>query len=284
MQILDSTYFGKYYFEVASVLRESLFLSSLLLNSEAWVNYTEKDIRILEQCDEMLLGKILECEANTSNALKYLELGIVPIRFEIMRRKLAFLWYILKQEKTYMMYKMLEATRENMVKNDFVQTCIKYLKTLDIDLSFEEIVNLSDSRFKKLLKENTKIAAFNYLTKEKCKQQKIMNIKYDKLEIQEYLLCGDRNIEVSKLIFKARGLNLDIKTQKKWKYSDRLCSGCQIMDESGDEILFCKSFGENIEKIAYSWFFSESVSDQIEVAKLMKKKLKERDKLIEEIT
>ena len=85
------------------------------------------------------------------------------------------------------MYKMLEATRENMVKNYFVQTCIKYLKTLDIDLSFEEIVNLSDSRFKKLLKENTKIAAFNYLTKEKCKQQKIMNIKYDKLEIQEYL-------------------------------------------------------------------------------------------------
>ena len=38
MEILDSTYFGKYYFEVASVLRESLFLSSLLLNTEAWVN------------------------------------------------------------------------------------------------------------------------------------------------------------------------------------------------------------------------------------------------------
>ena len=123
MEILDSTYFGKYYFEVASVLRESLFLSSLLLNSEAWVNYTEKDIRILEQCDKMLLGKILECEANTSNALKYLELGIVPIRFEIMRRKLAFLQYILKQEKTSMMYKMLEATRENMVKQAGAELC-----------------------------------------------------------------------------------------------------------------------------------------------------------------
>ena len=107
MEILDSTYFGKYYFEVASVLRESLFLSSLLLNSEAWVDYTDKDIRILEQCDEMLLGKIFECEANTSKALKYLELGIVPIRYEIMRRKLAFLQYILKQEKSSMMFKVL---------------------------------------------------------------------------------------------------------------------------------------------------------------------------------
>ena len=32
MQILESTFFGKYYFQVAMILRESLFLSSLLLN------------------------------------------------------------------------------------------------------------------------------------------------------------------------------------------------------------------------------------------------------------
>ena len=93
---MESTYFGKYYFEVATVLRESLFLSSMLLNSEAWVNYKEKDVRILEQSNEILLGKILDCDPNTSNAMKYLELGILPIRFEIMRRKLAFLQYILK--------------------------------------------------------------------------------------------------------------------------------------------------------------------------------------------
>ena len=72
MSILESTFFGKYFFEVASILRESLFLSSLLLNSEAWVNYTDKDVRILEQCDETLLSKILDCDSNTSNALEYI--------------------------------------------------------------------------------------------------------------------------------------------------------------------------------------------------------------------
>ena len=35
LQILESTYFGKFHFEKALVLRESLFLSSILLNSEA---------------------------------------------------------------------------------------------------------------------------------------------------------------------------------------------------------------------------------------------------------
>ena len=284
MQILESTYFGKYYFEVATVLRESLFLSSMLLNSEAWVNYTDKDVRILEQSDEILLGKILDCDANTSNAMKYLELGILPIRFEIMRRKLAFLQYILKQEQNSMIFQVLKATCENTVKNDFVQTCKKYLKTLDIQLSFEDIASLSNFRFKKLLKEKSRVAGFNYLNSEKRKQSKIMNIHYEKLEIQEYLLSGDRNINISKLIFKARGNTLDIKTQKKWKYSDTLCSGCEVNDETGDEILHCKTLGGNEENLSYSWFFRDSVEDQILVAKSMLTKLDNRRKIREEIT
>jgi hypothetical protein len=149
MQILESTFFGKYHFEVAMVLRESLFLSSLLLNSEAWVNYTDKDVRKLEQCDEILLSRILECDANTSNALKYFDLGIVPIRFLIMKRKILFLQYILKEEKHSMIYQILKATHENPVKNDFVSTCRKYLKILDIQLSFEENENMSKYSLKK---------------------------------------------------------------------------------------------------------------------------------------
>ena len=90
-------------------------MSSILLNSEAWVNYSEKDVRILEQCDEILLTKVLDCDANTSNAIKYLDLGILPIRFEIMRRKLSFLQYILLQDKKSMIHQVLKATYDNSV-------------------------------------------------------------------------------------------------------------------------------------------------------------------------
>ena len=88
MQILETVFFGKYLFEAALVLRSSLFLSSILLNSEAWVNVSDKEIRALERTDEILLSKILECNSNTSNTFKYLELGIFPIRFEVMKRKI----------------------------------------------------------------------------------------------------------------------------------------------------------------------------------------------------
>ena len=110
MQILESTFFVKYHFEVAMVLRESLFLSFLLLNSEALVNYTDKDVIKLEQCDEILLSRILECDANTSNALKYCDLGVLPIRYTIMKRKIVFLQYILKEEKQSMIYQIMKAT------------------------------------------------------------------------------------------------------------------------------------------------------------------------------
>ena len=44
---------------------------------------------------------------------------------------------------------------------------------------------------------------------------KIKNIKFEELKIQDYLADGDRNNLVSKIIFKARGKTLDIKLQKK---------------------------------------------------------------------
>ena len=283
MEILQKVFFGKYFFEVAIVLRTSLLLSSLLLNSEAWVNLSEKDVRSLEQTDEILLSKILGCEANTSNVFKYLELGIYPIRFEIMKRKIIFLQYILQQEKTSMMYRVFEVTCENPIKNDFVEMCKKYLGVLDINITFDQISTMSTWSFKKLVKQKTHEAAFKYLIEEKSKQSKILNVKYEELKIQEYLLEGNKNTEISRLIFKARGKCLDIKTQKSWKYKDILCVGCGINDETWDELISCRSYGEQKEEMGYDCFFSGSVSNMYEAAKVTRKRLKRREKILEEM-
>ena len=115
-------------------------------------------------------------------------------------------------------------------------------------------------------------------------QKKISDIKYTKLEMQPYLADGDRNIRLTKLIFKAMGRNLDIKIQKRWKYDDTLCSGCKVKEESGEEIFMCSSLGENPENLTYSWFYRDSVKDQISAAKMLMKKLKIREKIREEVT
>jgi hypothetical protein len=183
-----------------------------------------------------------------------------------------------------MISQVLKATCDNSVKNDFVFTCKKYLETLKINVSFDEIEKMSSYTFKKLLKEKTRSAAFEYLEGQKNKQDKIKEIVHTKLEMQEYLADGDRNTSVAKIIYKARGKTLDVKLQKSWKYSDKLCSGCKTNEESGDEILSCDSFGDNPEKLPYSWFYSSVVTDQVSVGKIMLKKMKAKDKINEGIT
>ena len=289
MQILESTFYGKYYFEVSLVLRSSLLLSSLLLNSEAWVNLTDKNIRALEQTDELLLTKILGCDTNTSNVFKYLELGIYPVRFELIKRKILFLHYLLQQDKNSMIFQVLKATRENPANNDFVKTCQKYLDILDIQLTFEELGNMSKWSVKKLVNVKISDAAFKYLIDIQVKQSKISHIKYDELSIQEYLLDGNRNTEVAKFVYKARSKTLDIKTQKSWKFKDKLCIGCGVNCETGDEILSCTGLETEQEKdenttqsVFYDLFFVGKTSEMVEVAKVLMKRLKVRDKLLDD--
>ena len=114
------------------------------------------------------------------------------------------------------------------------------------------------------------------------KQSKILHIQYKSLELQEYLLEGNKNINVSKFIFKARSQTLDIKTQKKWKYDDKACVGCNVREETGEEILNCWYFGkdEQTKPITYDMFYG-AISDMIMVANVMMKKLKVRENILD---
>ena len=188
-----------------------------------------------------------------------------------------------------MIYKIFEATLNEPIKNDFVNVCKKYLEELEIHLSFEEIRNLSKWKFKKIVIEKIEIAAFKYLIAVKNKpgrdgkMSKVSNIKYEKLEMQQYLY-ENNNTNISKFIAKARAKTLDIKTHKSWKYEDKLCTGCNKTEESGDEILTCGQYGEykENEKIpACSWFYSDKTSDMMYCAKVMMKRMKVRKEIFE---
>ena len=188
-----------------------------------------------------------------------------------------------------MIYKVLQATRENPIKNDFVKTCESYLKQLNMEMTFEELGQMSKWSVKHLVKTKTHEAAFSYLLKEKNKQNKISHIQYSDLQIQDYLLEGNRNTEMSKLIYKARGMCLDLKTHKKWKYKDDICVKCEQHSETGDLFIYCSAYGEGkydkeIKNMQYNIFFHGSSSEMHILAKVISRRLKIRKKMIEGIT
>jgi hypothetical protein len=40
-------------------------------------------------------------------------------------------------------------------------------------------------------------------------------------------------------------MTFDIKMQKNWKYSDSICIGCGIRDETGEELISCSGYGDD---------------------------------------
>ena len=102
-----------------------------------------------------------------------------------MKCKILFLHYILQQEFFLMLYKVLQATRENPITHDFVKTCESYLTQLNMDMTFEELSKMSKWSVKQLVKSKTHEAAFSCLLTEKNKQTKISHIQYSDLRMQE---------------------------------------------------------------------------------------------------
>ena len=95
LNILNCIPFGKLYFQIAVILRNSLLVSSLLCNSEAWFNLTKADLNLIESVDLELLRKILNAPLTTPKEALFLELGVMPLRDIIRQRRIIFLHYII---------------------------------------------------------------------------------------------------------------------------------------------------------------------------------------------
>ena len=80
MTNLDEISFGKFYFEIAVILRSSLMVSSILFNSEAWYNVPKEELDLIESVDLIFLRTILKCPKSTLKEMLYLELGCLPYR------------------------------------------------------------------------------------------------------------------------------------------------------------------------------------------------------------
>ena len=80
--------FGHRQIESLLILCKSVFVPRLIYNCEAWSGLTIKEINILRTAQLNFLRCMLEVPKGTPTAALYLELGILPINFEIKIKQL----------------------------------------------------------------------------------------------------------------------------------------------------------------------------------------------------
>ena len=79
MNLLDTVCHGHNYIETALLLRESMFLNSVLNNTEVWYNLKKSEVAAFEALDLTLLRRIMKAPTSTPKEAFYLELGLLPI-------------------------------------------------------------------------------------------------------------------------------------------------------------------------------------------------------------
>ena len=89
------------------------------------------------------------------------------------------------QDPSSMLFKFFQLQVENPTKGDWVSACLKDLKELRINESFEEIKKISKEQFNKILKKRIHENALCYLKKKQHIKGK--EILYESIELADYL-------------------------------------------------------------------------------------------------
>ena len=103
MNLLDTVCHGHNYIDTALLLRESMFLNSVLNNTEVWYNLKKSEVAVFEALDLTLLRRIMKAPTSTPKEAFYLELGLLPIGVLLKSKRIRYLFYLLHREKEEML-------------------------------------------------------------------------------------------------------------------------------------------------------------------------------------
>ena len=269
-------------------LRQAMFINGILFNSEAWHNICDKDIIPLEKVDEALLRGLLSAHSKTPLEALYLESGCIPMRFIIKSRRLMYLQNIIKKDEKEMIKKIYETQKGNPSPGDFSEIIKEDSKSINLNLTENEISKLSKQKFKAIVKDKVRNTAFEYLKTLKKEHSKMKNLIYEKLELQPYLIEPIFNEESRNLLLRLRTRTVNgIKADFKGIYRELLCPlGCDEKDTL-ENILSCKVLISHHKTkqlchgpILYEDIFSKNIKKQKEATELFRKYIELRNEII----
>ena len=238
--ILETVSLGKHYFKIALLLRESLLINGTLTNSEVWYGLKNSEIQSLENLDLSFFRSIFEVPHTVPSVSLFLETGSLSFGTIIKVRRLNFLHYLLKLKPTEMLSKFFQAQWYSPVKSDWTTEAKQNLEEFGITTNMEEIVKMSKTKFKNLIKKKAQDYEFKRLMEIKSRKSKLKDIRYNELKIQDYLLLETMNASQAKAIFKFRVRMAPFGENYRGGLSTVLCPLCKLHPDGQQESFKCK--------------------------------------------
>jgi hypothetical protein len=270
-------------FDIAKLLYNSIFVNGTLVNMETWPHCTEKRITTLERIEQHFMRKLLKAHSKTPLEALYLELGIVPLRFNLMKRRVLYLQDILNRPDEELTKKILIAQKQQPMKGDFYAQVRDNMEELGIndDLLLESKIKLREELNLKIKKR-----AFEYLL-DKAKNHSKVNTKlYKDCNGAEYLHHPRFTPDIVCIIlFRTRTFLVKNNFRNNYKNTNILCPLCQHVDDSQEHLFECPKIKETYDRNVYCEYddiFSQDTEKLYTVACELKELIEIRERLLNE--
>ena len=188
-------------YEIAILLHQSVFVNGGLVNVETWPNCTEARIVKLEKTEQTFMRNILRAHSKTPIETLYLELGIIPLRFQLMKRRILYLQGILNRDDDELTKRVVLEQKKTQFDGDFYKQAEESMNELNItsDHLMESNERLA-TRVDKTMKER----AYEYLISLAAKHSKVNKDIYQNCDGSIYFRTTEFTPELANLLFKFR--------------------------------------------------------------------------------
>ena len=153
-----------------------------------------------------------------------------------------FLYTILKRHDDEITKKVYLCQKRNPLPGDWCVMISEDFYKMGIDMTDEQIVQMQELDYKKLIKNKVNSTAFNELEQLKEGHSKVRdNIYTDFKHIQPYFLNRNITNRQMSLMFSLRSKTLrSIKSNFPKMYSSILCPLCETHEDTQENVIMCK--------------------------------------------
>jgi hypothetical protein len=162
-------------------------VNGILFNSEAWHGVSKADLSFLEKVDESLLRGLLKGHSKVPLEALYLETSSLPIRYIVSSRRIMDLHNILQKNPDEMVRKVFEAQKEDTSPGDFCELVTEDKESIGLNMSDHEMKTISKEKFRNIVRNKTRLAAFQYLKSIQQGNSKMDGLEYIKFDKAAYL-------------------------------------------------------------------------------------------------
>ena len=281
---------GHHMYSTMKLLHQAIFLNGTLVNMETWPHCSEGRVALFERAEQSLFRKVLSAHSKTPVECLYLELGIVPFRFHLMKKRIMYYQTIMKRDENEITRLVVCRQKERKLKGDFYPQVLEDMNYLNIN---EDDISGSKDVLKAKIEKAVDTNALKFLLQKAESHSKVRSSLYSDLKGMEYMEDQRFHPEVVNMLFQFRTRMYNVKNnfRSNYKQSNILCPLCKKEEDTQEHMFTCQVINSNCEEkqcqenqaIGYEDIFTKDLNQLLKAAHLLQALVKTRAELEEEM-